>query len=312
MSAIALAATAAPVAAAAAPAAAGAAGASGLGAASLGSFGAGAGAFGTASLGGTAAAAPGIAAAPAAAGPFSALFPASGILGGAAPAGTGGGGMPNIPGLSGVPETSFVPGDAGEKSTGRLSTATPSFDPAIAFEQAKTVAGGLFGAAQLGAGVIKGRQVPDLSLTDPAQVALLEDIRAKRKSIETGAGASLGIREAEQLGATTQANIARVTGGDVGGTVSGLIKAQRATDVAKNRAIAASRTQLPALTSLGVDLTGQIAARKLGIQGLERAQKLAEATQLKTQGFGNLAASTASLELPQRPPISGQSLIKTL
>jgi len=162
--------------------------------------------------------------------------------------------------------------------------------------QAGSIAGGTLGAAQLISGAVKKRQAEQLkpSLEDPEQRALLEEVAAKRQSIQTGAASATGIREAEQQGTTAQQNIARVTGGDVSGTVEALLKAQRGTQAATNRALAAGEQQQRFFTGLQADLTNRIAQRRLDLQQFQRVQALAEAAQARKEGISNLGAAFAT------------------
>ncbi len=167
-------------------------------------------------------------------------------------------------------------------------------------------AGGALGAAQLIGSAIKKDQAQAPPLEDPGQRALLEDIEQRRKSAQTGADTAGARRAAEQLGQTTQANIAKVTGGDVGGTVSGLLKAQRATGQNINEALAAGQQRQQFFTGLAQDLQNRIAQRKLDLQQFSRVQALGEAAQLRKEGISNLLGFVGTGTPPQLGGQQGQ------
>ena len=182
--------------------------------------------------------------------------------------------------------------------------------------QAKRIIGGAVGFAQLISAKRQQKKAEQQkpSLEDPEQRALLEEVQAKRQSIQTGAASATAIREAEQVGATAQANIAKVTGGDVGGTVEALLKAQRGTGKAVNQALAQGQQQQQFFTNLQANLTNRIAQRKLDLQQFERVSTLARAAQLRKEGAGNLGAAFGLSNFgggqkppaPATPPIAAQ------
>jgi len=132
-------------------------------------------------------------------------------------------------------------------------------------------------------------------LEDPEQRALLEEISAKRKSIETGASAASAVEDIEQAGASTRGTISKSTGGDVGSTIEALLKSQKVESGAISQAQSQSQSQLPFFLSTEERLLGNISQRKLDLQQFEKVQGLAERAQAGKESSANTNALTGIL-----------------
>lgn len=158
--------------------------------------------------------------------------------------------------------------------------------------------GAAIGAGQMISGAIKkskaDRMIP--SLVDPEQAALLEETRRKQRQIESGTDTltQANLQEVEQNTAATQGALSRVTGGNVGGTVSALLGAQKLGGLGMNQAYGAAVPRATAMGNLAAEMSKEIAQRKLDIQHYVQQQKRAEAANMQQTGFGNFMAGISS------------------
>lgn len=180
------------------------------------------------------------------------------------------------------------------------------------------LAGGLVGSqtslgsaqgVQLGAGIggligsRSDRKAADQAtpgLVDPLEQARLAELDQIRKSISTGSDVvtQTNIDQLRNIGGTAQQNIVRATGGDVGGTVSALLKAQNVTGGGINQALAQGQERLPFFENLFQQMSTRTSQRKLELGLLNRAQLLAESAQSgkdATQNLLSFAATEGSL-----------------
>lgn len=132
---------------------------------------------------------------------------------------------------------------------------------------------------------------------DPQELARLAEINRIRKSIGAGTDplTQQKLKEAQQIGASTQSNIARVTGGNVGATVAGLTRAQRGTQAASNQAIAGAQQRLPFFENLGQQLRTRISQRALEVGLQRRDQALAEKAAAGKAASANIAGAMGVL-----------------
>jgi hypothetical protein len=142
------------------------------------------------------------------------------------------------------------------------------------------VAGGIMGG-------VKGQKAEDaqnIASSNPAEVARLAELRNTSKQLQSGTDplTQLNIRENQRGVRAAQHGIARVTGGDVGGTISAMRKAQMAGQTGNNAAIAGAAKRVPYFDSAVGGLTSRIADRKLQLNLLKRGQATAESAQYQT------------------------------
>lgn len=163
-----------------------------------------------------------------------------------------------------------------------------------------TAIGGPGVGTQIGAGIggtIGGligsgnKNEPQVPMEDPAQVARLREIEDTKKQISEGRDPLLrsNISDIRNLGATTQGQLAKFTGGDVGGTLSSMLRAQRNTGKNVNQAFAQSQQRLPFFENLQSQLGNRIAQRKLELA--INAQDTARAQAAKQGSLANAAIS---------------------
>jgi hypothetical protein len=132
-------------------------------------------------------------------------------------------------------------------------------------------------------------------LVDPNQAAYLAELNQKRKSIETGADFSEGMRAADATNAATDDALVRNSGGDVGGAMQALLQSQRVANDAKNQIIGQGQAQQFDYDSAYGQKLSEISARKLQLQ-LARSSQLRSEWDRKSKLAGaNLQAGMAGL-----------------
>lgn len=140
-----------------------------------------------------------------------------------------------------------------------------------------------------------GNQANNLQppLYDPQQLAMLDEIQQRRKSLQTGSAFAGGMGLIDSTTAGTNQAITEVTGGDIGNTIQGLLSAQSNAGIAKNQLLGESDTQNQFYSTLGADLQSKISSRAMELQLAMQAQKRAEWAQGKQDATGNLNAGVA-------------------
>lgn len=141
---------------------------------------------------------------------------------------------------------------------------------------------------------------------DPRELARLAEINRIRKSIGAGTDALTQnqINQARQVGASTQGNIARVTGGDTGATVTGLLRAQRGTQAATNQALAGAQQRLPFFENMGQQLMTRVSQRALEVGLQKRDQAMAEKAAQGKANSANIAGALGALGNLQQLPVA--------
>lgn len=140
----------------------------------------------------------------------------------------------------------------------------------------------------------KDNQVP---AQDPLELQRLAELDRIRKSIGAGTDplTQQAVNQARQTGAATQANLSRVTGGDVGATVAAMTRAQRGTQAATNQAVAGAQQRLPFFEGLASNLRTRVSQRALEVGLLGKAQQNAERAQAAKERAANIGGAMAYL-----------------
>lgn len=161
-------------------------------------------------------------------------------------------------------------------------------------KMAEKSAGMTAGAMQLGMGLAKKRQADRMApdIIDPNRVRDLEEARRKQASLEAGTDTATqqALKQADQSTRATQRDLGKVTGGNVGGTVSAMLQAQRMGGGVTNQAYADAANRGAQMSALSNQIAKEISQRKLDIQQFRSVQRRAEGAQQSKQGFQNLAA----------------------
>jgi len=165
--------------------------------------------------------------------------------------------------------------------------------------------GGPVGAAIGGAagGIIggfidkSGEKNQNVPMEDPNQVARLKEIQDTRKQISEGRDplTKQRISSIKQAGETTKGQLGKFTGGDVGGTISSMLRAQRNVNQGTNQAFTQSQQRLPFFQNLESQLGTRIAQRKLELGIHSADQAAAESANTNRQIIGNVAGLAGSL-----------------
>ena len=161
-----------------------------------------------------------------------------------------------------------------------------------------TAAGAAVGAAIGGiSSGMKAKKAADannaIQAQDSQELARLAEIDRIRKSIGAGTDPltqqQLGVNQ--QVGATTQGRIGRSTGGAVGDTVTGLLRAQKGTQAANNQALAGSQQRLPFFENMGQQLRTRISQRALELGLQQRDQAMAEKAAQQKAVMNNISGA---------------------
>lgn len=219
-----------------------------------------------------------------------AMFKGAGAAKGGAAAGGGGGGMMGkVGGMMG--------GSGGKEGGGGMLSGLKG-----AKGGPGNLIGTAIGAGQFLSGLSKINQADKMmpAQADPRQISLLNEIDQKRRALDVGSEYAAGSREIGQGLAGTQDRLAQVTGGDVGGTMAGLLKAQRGAGTATNNMLAQGQQNQRFFTTAGENLLSRIAQRKMDLQLMDRAQKLTEGMEAKKVGGANFMAGLSKL-IPASP-----------
>ena len=133
--------------------------------------------------------------------------------------------------------------------------------------------GGVVGAAS--------KDVPEVQREDPAQAARLAEIDKTRRQISAGTDplTQARVSQIQKAGETTKGQLAKFSGGDVGGTISSLLRAQRNIGQGANQAFTESQQRIPFFENLSTQLGNRIAQRKLELDINAQDQAKAEKAQ---------------------------------
>jgi hypothetical protein len=173
-------------------------------------------------------------------------------------------------------------------------------NPAIAAQIPKLAGSAL----SLGTGLIQNIQAGKLKkkadaampeLVDPRQAAFLSELNQKRKAIDTGADFATGMNAINTTNAATNNAIVRSTGGDVGGTIQGLLQSQQVANAGSNNVLAQGQAQQMQYNSMFNDLNNKIAARQLQLEMYNSQQLRGEWAQKKQMANQNMMAGASSL-----------------
>lgn len=153
--------------------------------------------------------------------------------------------------------------------------------------------GGGIGSAIGGAIDLAGQDTPEVARVDPAQIARLREIQQTKREIASGRDALTQQRIADirRAGETTKGQLGKFTGGDVGGTVSAMLRAQRNIDQAQNQAFTQSQQRLPFFENLETQLGNRIAQRKLELDINAQDTARAEAANTQRQIIGGISGA---------------------
>ena len=136
------------------------------------------------------------------------------------------------------------------------------------------------------------------SQEDPTNSARMSEINQIAANIGAGTDSltQTGLDDVARSTAGTQSKLVRATGGNVGGTVDALLKAQRAGGRQSNEVLGQAQTRLPFFQNLKQNISDNRSQRKLELQLLNKAQLSAENAQDKTTDNINREAAFATGE----------------
>ena len=172
-------------------------------------------------------------------------------------------------------------------------------DPMTMMAVAKA-GGAVFSAIQSARGKKKmaeaDKMVPPVS--DPTALTALEDAKRRTKQIASGTDITTerAVEEAEESTRATQRDLGRVTGGNVPGTVSAMLQAQKMGGDVTNKAFAQAGQRADAANALVEQIRSQIEQRKLDIQQYKSVERRADGAQLGKEGRMGLMAGLYNMD----------------
>lgn len=179
--------------------------------------------------------------------------------------------------------------------------------------RAGSAVGAATGAVQLlkARGLKKRAEEVTPSDVDPMQGAFLAELAQKKAALNSGSQYSSVIDAINDKMRTTQNVLSSNTGGDVGGTVSALLKSQQVANQGVGQTLAQSQQAEQFNTGMYGDFLDKIAGRKMELGLLRRGQNMAEWAQKSQSGAANLMAGAQSFmdwnggDKSAKNPISG-------
>lgn len=128
---------------------------------------------------------------------------------------------------------------------------------------------------------------------DPNELARLEEAKRRLKSMETGTDSATqsALSESKRLTEATKSDISKVTGGNVGGTIDAMLKAQRMGGRTSNQAIGMGARRADAFSRVVDSMAARIEKRKRDIQQNKSDQLFAEAAEAIQTGSQNFMSS---------------------
>lgn len=133
--------------------------------------------------------------------------------------------------------------------------------------------------------------------TDPGQVALLDKVRMRQRMYDAGTNrlAQNRMRQINQAGATTQANIARQTGGSAGGAIQGLLSSQSVTQSQLPNALNQNEAVGNQLLGMEGGLVQDMGARRYALQRYTRDVAMSRYALAQQGAEANMMAATGML-----------------
>ena len=150
------------------------------------------------------------------------------------------------------------------------------------------------GAGMGGAQLLKGKMMQKKadkmfpSLNDPQELSILNELRSKQRTFETGAAlkpASDAIAKSTQA---TNRGILKASGGNVGLAIRGMTATQRASAEAENKIYTEAQESVKFYAQMRANAAQMVARRKLQLQLLRYGQAQADARGLQKMGWGNI------------------------
>jgi len=171
---------------------------------------------------------------------------------------------------------------------------------------------GMMAAGAIKSGIAKKKaNAMNVPLVDYNQQMMLNQMKQKQASLESGA-AYLPQQEAiKQQGLSAQNAVLRSTGGDVGATVEALSRINRSTGRNMNELYGNMSMEGLQMTGVMNQLVQQMADRSLTIQTQAKQQALADAIKQKQQYQQGLVTSLAGMDTGRFNPIQKSPIVPT-
>lgn len=162
--------------------------------------------------------------------------------------------------------------------------------------RAGSAVGAATGAVQLlkARGLKKAAEENTPSDVDPMQGAFLAELNQKRNALNSGAQYSSSIDAINDKMMSTQGALSTNTGGDVGGTVAAMLKAQQAANQGVGQVLAQGQQSEQFNNGMYGDFLDKVVGRRMELGLLRRGQNMAEWAQKSQTGAANLMAGAQS------------------
>jgi hypothetical protein len=162
--------------------------------------------------------------------------------------------------------------------------------------RAGSAVGAATGAVQLlkARGLKKAAEENTPSDVDPMQGAFLAELNQKRNALNSGAQYSSSIDAINDKMMSTQGALSTNTGGDVGGTVAAMLKAQQAANQGVGQLLAQGQQGEQFNNGMYGDFLDKVVGRRMELGLLRRGQNMAEWAQKSQTGAANLMAGAQS------------------
>lgn len=164
--------------------------------------------------------------------------------------------------------------------------------------------GGIYGGGNVSAGYALGSAAgglidsatqqkksdeTDIITQTPAQTALIEEMKMKKRALEAGTMYQPQQEQIRQMGTGALRQAARVTGGDSGAAVAAMSKIHRGTGRSLNDLYGAMMQQSMQMFPLESQMLEQIAQRQYGVSAHAKMQPMYDAMQKKKDAMGIIA-----------------------
>jgi hypothetical protein len=130
-------------------------------------------------------------------------------------------------------------------------------------------------------------------LYDPQQLALLDEINHRRRSLQTGSAYAGQMAAIDSTTAGVNQAITELAGGNTSSAIQGLLASQSNAARAKNQVLGQEGEETQFYSQLGVNMQGMVSQRALELQLAQQSQKRAEWAQGMQDSYGNIGNAAA-------------------
>lgn len=140
---------------------------------------------------------------------------------------------------------------------------------------------------------------------DPMQMAFLSQLNQQRRSLDTGSAYAAGMNAIGASTAGADQGILQAGAGNVGGTIQGLLQAQRVGSDQQNQVLANGEQQNMQYNNMYGELLDKVAGRKLQLQLLNHNELMGQWATKQKAASSNIMAGLARMNSPLKNNTSG-------